>query len=165
VTCSELAHLLDRFLTARKLPCASPDSDGAFTFDAGDGLAVCASTHKDGSLELVVNPGYLSASELEAVIEDDEDDADPEDDDVLMRWQASGAAWAVDADRDTGRVILSLSLTRAQALHDLDGFASVLGTMREAAAGWRALLAAAPPAMMRVQAGPGDLSYLAHLRI
>ena len=58
----------------QKIALRRPDSDGAFTFDAGDGLAVCASTHKDGSLELVVNPGYLSAIELEAVIEDDEDE-------------------------------------------------------------------------------------------
>src|SRR4051812_48811653 len=110
---TELAHLLDIYLAARNLPCARPRSDVALTFDAGGGLVVCASTHEDGSLELVANPGYLSAIELEAVIEDDEDDADLEDDEVLMRWQASGAAWAVDADRDTGRVILSL--TRAQA--------------------------------------------------
>ena len=69
---TELAHLLDLYLAARNLPCARPGSDGAFTFDAGDGLAVCASAHQDGSLELVANPGYLSATELEAVIEDDE---------------------------------------------------------------------------------------------
>jgi hypothetical protein len=163
VTCS-LAHLLDQYLAIRKLPCACPDSDGAFIFDAGDDLAVCASTHEDGSLELVANPGYLSAIELEALIEDDEDDADPEDDDdVLMRWQASGAAWAVDADRDTGRVILS---TCAQAPHDLDGFVSVLETMRKTAADWSARLAAEPPTKpMRGLGEAGGLSYLAHLRI
>ena len=77
-----------------------------------------------------------------------------------MRWQASGAAWAVDADRDTGRVILSQ--TRAQAPLDLDDFVSVLETMREVAADWRARLAAAPPTMpMRGLVAPGGLSYLA----
>ncbi len=113
-----LTHLVGDYLSSQHRPACVPDAAGVFTFDAGEGMLVCANELGDDCVELFASPGYMPAAEL-ASVRAGEDDEDRDDDD-LERWQADGAAWSVHLDRTSG--LVTLAGIRLEAPWDLAGF-------------------------------------------
>jgi hypothetical protein len=144
---TELAHLLDQYIASRRLAPASLESDGVLAFEMADGPLMYASVSGTGLLELFATAGYLSAAQLAAMAEDEEeeeeDEADHEVATVLMRRDAHGAAWTLEANRETG--LVTLSWISPELPRDLEGLAVVLQTLREVHATWAPRLQTEPP--------------------
>jgi hypothetical protein len=151
---TELAQILNQYFASRNLAAAWPDGGGALTFRTEDGLTLVASLSDTGGLVLRANPGYLDATQLETMF-DDTEDVDGEDAGLLERWNESGVAWRLDADRSTGRV--ALSRFSPELPRDADGFATAVESMRAVFVEWSAQLE--PPAHWMPQAISFSLAH------
>ena len=139
---TNLTQLLSEYLASEHRPACLPDSEGVFTFDAGQGMLFCASELEDGKLELFASPGYMPAAELASagarIGAGDDEEVDDEDDVELERWQAHGLDWSIELDRESGLVTLT-GLT-LEAPWSLDGLVAAVEAFREIYITWEARL-------------------------
>jgi hypothetical protein len=124
-----LTHLVGEYLSSHRRPACTPDHAGVHTFDAGDGMLVCANELGDDCMELYASPGYKSASELPCA-RADEDDEDRDDDDELEAcWHGEdGVPWSERVNPMTG--LVTLAALRLEAPTDLAGFKEALEAFR-----------------------------------
>jgi hypothetical protein len=148
---TELAHLLDRYIASQCLAPAWLESDGVLAFAMADGPLMYASMPGSGLLELFATAGYLSAAQLAAMTEeeDEDDDEDDENATVLMRRNALGAAWTIEADRETG--LVTLSWISPEVPCDVEALAALLQTLREVHATWAQRLQTEPPSLSAIR--------------
>ena len=165
---AELRHGLDLYLASVSHPPATVDADGSVVFDASEQLEACAAMLPDGRVELFAAAGYVSAELLQTIVRADEyDDFDEElprhEADVMTRWTGDGAQWAVDVDRGTG--LLTLSMFVPAFPGDAAEWAAVLDAFRGSAASWSARLQREAPDVLPIPgAGLENIGSSALLR-
>ena len=165
---AELRHGLDLYLASVSNPPATLDADGSVAFDASEQLEACAAMLPDGRVELFAAAGYVSAELLQTIVRADEyDDFDEElprhEADVMVRWTGDGAQWAVDVDRGTG--LLALSMFVPAIPDDTAEWAAVVDAFTRSAASWSARLQReAPDVLPMPGVGLADIDSSALLR-
>ena len=165
---AELRHGLDQYLASVAQAPACVDADGSLVFEAEEQLEACAAMLPDGRLELFAAAGYVHAELLQAIVQADEyDDIDEDlprhEADVMARWTGDGAQWAVDVDRSTG--LLTLSMFVPAIPGDVDEWAAALDVFRRAAASWSARLQReAPDVLPDMGAGLAEIGSGGFLR-
>ncbi|GAA4351203.1 hypothetical protein GCM10023165_39240 [Variovorax defluvii] len=152
----DLSHSLGQHLASAGQAPAHIDDDGALVFMAGESLQAYATVLLDGRLELFAGVGYVSAETLQVIVQADEDcDFDEQEPrhvaDVMARWTGEGAQWAVDVDRRTGLMTLSMFVPGIPG--DPAEWGPTLDAFRRTADSWMARLHSDPPELMLPQAG------------
>jgi hypothetical protein len=165
---ADLRHGLDLYLASVSHPPATVDAYGSVLFDASEQLEACAAMLPDGRVELFAAAGYVSTELLRTIVRADEyDDFDEElprhQADVMTRWTGDGAQWAVDVDRGTG--LLTLSMFVPAFPGDTAEWANVLDAFTRSAASWSARLQREAPDVSPIPgAGLDDIDSSALLR-
>lgn len=112
---------------------------GMVTFDAGEGMLLCANELGDGGLELFASPGYMAADELASVRAGSKADND-EDHGILKRWKSEdGTTWHVDLDPSG---LVTLAAIRLEAPWNLVGFEEAVETFQREYRTWETRLRA-----------------------
>ena len=165
---AELGLSLDRYLASVQRAPACVEVDGSLVFQAEERVQVHAAVLPDEKLELFAGAGYVRAELLQAIVEADEDDDFDEDEprhvqDVLARWTDEGAHWAVDVDRQTGLLTLSMAVPAIPG--DPAEWATIMDAFMRTAESWIARLQReAPDASPHSGLGLAEISSGAFLR-
>ena len=125
----------------------------------------------DGRFELFSSPGYVDASTLQAIIDDDLEDGIEADDlgspvgvpGPLMCWEAHETQWSIDVSREDG--LVTLSRITNQVPWQLASFTAALDEFRETHDKWVERLQATPAEQAHGEMRPIELAHHLGMRI
>lgn len=141
---TSITHLVGAYRSSTHRLEYESGHPGMVTFDAGDGMLVCANERGDDGVELFASPGYMPADELASLRAHSKDskadnEEDEQDEDILKSWRSDGAHWSVDV-APSG--LVTLACVRLHAPCDLVGFKEAVETYQREYRTWETRLRA-----------------------